>query len=235
MYHYMIIEYGNPLSIVIPLWSFSAAVIVSGILAFCEFVTTIVFIALGIAQKSFNANGTINGVFYAGAGSAAAADIILASSLAIILWRRQTGFQKTDTVLKTLIIYSINTCALTCLVSITSIITFASLQSSPSLVYVAFYHQLPTLLFNALLATYNSRQDLRNAVVAKGEAVNIPLCDVSIRPRGVSYYASCGSDSRGIHISVDKSQSTKVDTCATFGSIETSTNRQSDGFNHEKD
>ncbi|OCH87207.1 hypothetical protein OBBRIDRAFT_837569 [Obba rivulosa] len=254
MYHYMIIEYGNPLSIVIPLWSFSAAVVVSvgsdgnyyegsvllqtveigqamASLAFCEFVATIVFIALGLKLKSFNVNGTINGVFYLGAAAAATADIILATSLVVILWKRQTGFRKTDTVLRTLIIYSINTCALTCLVGITSIITFASLQSSPSLVYVAFYHQLPTLLFNALLATYNSRQELRSVVVGKGEAVTIPLSDLPTRSGAERYFTASGNND----ISVDTSHDTKVDTCATHGSVETKVDhRQSMNGHHRQ-
>jgi len=173
-------------------------------------------------------NHDVNGVFYFGSATAASADIVLATTQVIILWKRQTGFKKTDTVLRTLILYSVNTCALTCVINITCLVTFASLQSSPSLVYVAFYHQLPTLLFNALLATYNTRQELRSAVAGYGEAVTVPLSVLPTAPDLERYFAATDSGDRVIQISVDRSQDTKVDSIPAEPSIDTSVDTKTD-------
>ncbi|KAI0921867.1 hypothetical protein AcV7_007997 [Taiwanofungus camphoratus] len=109
----------------------------------------------GFAFHSFSdfANSSV------GLGAAAFADVLIATSLCVLLRRCRTGFSRTDSVVRTLIVYSVNTGALTSLCAIASLVTYAVMPDS--YVFLAIYFVLPELLLNSLLATLNARSSLR--------------------------------------------------------------------------
>ncbi|KAL4249316.1 hypothetical protein ABKN59_007025 [Abortiporus biennis] len=87
------------------------------------------------------------------------ADTIIAIVLCIILWQLRTGFNRTDSQIETLMKYSIHTGALTSVVAVVIVITYAVMPHN--FVYIAVYLTLPKLYHNALLATLNARDHLR--------------------------------------------------------------------------
>ncbi|KAF5378099.1 hypothetical protein D9615_007582 [Tricholomella constricta] len=96
----------------------------------------------------FRLSQSINGV-------AAAGDILIASTLIFILYRSKTGFLRSDSVVKQLILYSLNTGFLTRWVNKKS--TIASLTQQQYMRIVVIDH----LYTNSLLATLNARKKLR--------------------------------------------------------------------------
>ncbi|KAI0916250.1 hypothetical protein AcV5_003243 [Taiwanofungus camphoratus] len=93
--------------------------------------------------------------------SGLAADILIATSLCLFLSRHQTGSSRTNSIVRLLMVYSINTGILTSLCAFACLIIYAVLPLSKKFAFSAIYFVLPKLLLNALLATLNARQGLR--------------------------------------------------------------------------
>ncbi|EMD32391.1 hypothetical protein CERSUDRAFT_126812 [Gelatoporia subvermispora B] len=109
--------------------------------------------------------------FYVATSLTIVADLLIALSQVVLLWRHRSGVPRTDSIMRTLIIYSINTGLLTTICALVLLISWAAMPNN--LVYDIFYAALPTLLYNALLATLNARQELRE--IASGNAGLITL------------------------------------------------------------
>ncbi|EIW52147.1 uncharacterized protein TRAVEDRAFT_53575 [Trametes versicolor FP-101664 SS1] len=87
-------------------------------------------------------------------------DVILTSTLVVALHKMRTGFEQTDSVVDTLIMYAINTGLLT---SIISIIAFIFAIVIPgNLIYAAVSIVGSKLYANSVLAALNSRQSVGN-------------------------------------------------------------------------
>ncbi|KAI0939161.1 hypothetical protein AcV5_000654 [Taiwanofungus camphoratus] len=129
-----------------------ACIVLSSLLSFAGLLACTI---KGFAFHSFSdfANSSV------GLGAAAFADVLIATSLCVLLRRCRTGFSRTDSVVRTLIVYSVNTGALTSLCAIASLVTYAVMPDS--YVFLAIYFVLPELLLNSLLATLNARSSLR--------------------------------------------------------------------------
>ncbi|OCH92410.1 hypothetical protein OBBRIDRAFT_450525 [Obba rivulosa] len=69
---------------------------------------------------------------------------------------------KTDTILRTLMLYSVSTGLLSSFFALASLITWVTMIYNR--VYLAFFCAAPSLLFNSLLATLNGRQTLRTQI-----------------------------------------------------------------------
>ncbi|KAL4250720.1 hypothetical protein ABKN59_005491 [Abortiporus biennis] len=113
------------------------------------------FQKIGDIQHLGPIKGLIIGVFTCIAGI----DTLIAISLVVILWGRRTGFKRTDSQLQTLMMYSVHTGALTSLVAICVVITFATMPTK--FIYIALFFTLPKFYINALLATLNARETMR--------------------------------------------------------------------------
>jgi len=109
---------------------------------------------------------------YLGLSSGAMADLWLASSLVVLLWRHRTGFRRTDSLLRLLILYCVNTALITSLCEIASLITFTIMPNN--FIYYALFTLLPKLLFNSLLATYNARRGMREMAHGSNSLISIP-------------------------------------------------------------
>ncbi|EKM53078.1 uncharacterized protein PHACADRAFT_210799 [Phanerochaete carnosa HHB-10118-sp] len=99
-------------------------------------------------------------VWYTVFGLQAFSDCAIAATLCTILIRRRTGFKRTDSIIRTLILYSISTCALTSSVSIASVISYTAMPHN--FIFIGLGVLLPMLMSNSLLALLNSRDTLRD-------------------------------------------------------------------------
>lgn len=94
-----------------------------------------------------------------GLGSAAACDLIIATGLCWYLFKSRTGYRKTDSLIVTLMVYTLN-CGLLTGVCATMVIIMFSLFPE-SLLFMAFFWVLGKLYCNSCVAMLNSRQSLR--------------------------------------------------------------------------
>ncbi|GJE94017.1 hypothetical protein PsYK624_101850 [Phanerochaete sordida] len=129
-------------------------------------------------------------VWYAYFGTQAFSDCALSTVLCIMLAKRRTGFKRSDSLIQTIIQYSINTCLLTSAVSIASNATMPF-----NFIHIAIAQVLPPLMFNSLLALLNSRDVMRN--IHCGQVISIHLS----RLRGSSRLP--GAAGAGMASSVD--------------------------------
>ncbi|EMD36414.1 hypothetical protein CERSUDRAFT_115426 [Gelatoporia subvermispora B] len=199
IYSYAIIDYGNPQALLIPTWSLLAAPViavtmdaiirglfclrvwklghnwymVAPIMAFSliEFVGSVVWGGLAGHIDNFDKFGKISAAFYIPTCAAICADILIASSQLLMLSNLRTGFKRTDNILRTLMLYVINTGLLTTVMTTLCLILFAAMPDT--LVYAAVFHNLSGLLFNALLATYNARPELRTFRDSNGDVPSV--------------------------------------------------------------
>ncbi|KAI0084629.1 hypothetical protein BDY19DRAFT_997543 [Irpex rosettiformis] len=189
LYHYAVLNYMNPLSLTICPWSFAVDMMFGGlneILVTAIFAyriwkfsgklwpvmliipPTLVGFAGAAAIGNFALKVPIYEEFkqhyawiwYLTFSAQSVADIAIAATLTAILIKRRTGFHKTDSIIRTLIVYSINTCALTSSASLASIITYAVMPNN--FIFIAFAMVLPKLMLNSLLALLNSRDSIRD-------------------------------------------------------------------------
>ncbi|KAI0339690.1 hypothetical protein BDW22DRAFT_580520 [Trametopsis cervina] len=112
-------------------------------------------------------------VLYTTFSCGAAADVIIAASMCFTLWEHRTQSARTNSLLRVLMIYSINSGALTSLFAVVSLITFATMPKN--FIYLAFFLILPKLLLNAVLATLNACSRLKKTYLDTTEPVSIQL------------------------------------------------------------
>jgi len=93
--------------------------------------------------------------------------------MVLLLRRQRTGFQKTDGMINTMIIYSINTGAVTSVVAIATAITFALKQFH--FVVLALAPPLGALYTICLLANLHSRTEIRRRYFASTQQISIPM------------------------------------------------------------
>ncbi|GJE94000.1 hypothetical protein PsYK624_101680 [Phanerochaete sordida] len=94
-----------------------------------------------------------------------AVDFLIASTTCTMLYRCRKHAKRTKSVIRLVILYTVNTCVLTTICSLMVIITYAAFPDT----FIAFTFSffIPHLMFNSLLAILNSRQMMRNAVARK--------------------------------------------------------------------
>ncbi|KAH9060492.1 hypothetical protein EDB87DRAFT_1831480 [Lactarius vividus] len=126
-----------------------------------------IFVGAGIyltakqfALKQFSSVHSFVWASYIALGSIALGDSLVAASMCWYLYRRRTGFAKTDSIILTLMAYSINSGLLTGLLGIATTICFIVLPTS--LVWIAFSWAMSKCYVNSLLAMLNSRDYVRD-------------------------------------------------------------------------
>ncbi|EMD31249.1 hypothetical protein CERSUDRAFT_89256 [Gelatoporia subvermispora B] len=164
-----------------------------------------------VARLDFDKWATVKWSFYWGTAGGYTADLWLAICFVAILIRSRTGFRRTDSVIRRLMVYCVNTTLLTSLTLLVMVVTFTVMPDN--LVYIAFYMLWPKLLLNAGLATYNARDSLRGDAHSPSELLSIPLSHTS--------YASAFGSTRAptnpvLNIHIEK----LTETDATGGSTE---------------
>ncbi|KAM5537064.1 hypothetical protein V8D89_009210 [Ganoderma adspersum] len=205
VYFYAVTNFSKILNLLIPTWSILSQIIVTGVSdlavrgVFCHrvwklseqnyfltiaitissltvFSGSIAFAAKGFGLSSFTQLSEISDILYLSLGSGVVADVLIAGSMCVLLARRRTGFSRTDSVVRVLMMYSINTGALTSLCALLTLLTYAAMPDN--FVFMAFYFVLPKLFLNSLLATLNARRPLRETN-SGGDMVSIPLSNTT--------------------------------------------------------
>ncbi|KAI0916252.1 hypothetical protein AcV5_003245 [Taiwanofungus camphoratus] len=138
-------------------WVLAGLIVSTSLVAFAG---NLAFTIRGLMIGNFLKFTEISWIVYMNLACCISADMLIAISLCTSLMRRRTGFTKTDSLLRTLMVYTINTGALTGICTILCLIFYATMPPN-NFTYVAFYFVLPPLLVNAFLATLNARQALR--------------------------------------------------------------------------
>lgn len=98
-------------------------------------------------------------LMYASLSGAVASDLIIALSLVYHLKQNRSGFNHTDSLVSTLVAYTINTSLLTSMCAIACLVTFSVWPND--FIFIGIYFMLGKLYFNALLASLNARDALR--------------------------------------------------------------------------
>ncbi|KDQ58601.1 hypothetical protein JAAARDRAFT_176614 [Jaapia argillacea MUCL 33604] len=94
---------------------------------------------------------------------AAASDVVIAAVMCVLLHRSRKGLELLDTMIKKLMIFSVNTGLMTSVCAVLSLITISTCPGT--FIYIAFYFTLGRLYVNSLLATLNARNSLRSSAV----------------------------------------------------------------------
>ncbi|KAF8151025.1 hypothetical protein B0H34DRAFT_160112 [Crassisporium funariophilum] len=153
VYHYLVINYTNVSSLARPTWSLLCQVFTTctsdlivrcifarriwylsnrnnGLLytiiitSFFVFGSGIAFGVRGFIDVSFSKIILESWILYVSLGSSVIADGLVAASLCILLERSRTGFKSTDSLVNTLMFYSINTGLLTSVCAMACFVTF---------------------------------------------------------------------------------------------------------------
>ncbi|KAF8645854.1 hypothetical protein AX16_007512 [Volvariella volvacea WC 439] len=193
LYFYLITNYANPIAIASPTWTLLAQVYITCISDFIVrsvftrriwvlsgrryflpmvimLITCFVFATgVGFATRGFQditfARLTAHSewMLYSALGAGVVADVLIAGSLCILLYKNHTGFQRADSLVNILIIYSINTGLLTTICAAGCFITFAIWPYE--FIFMGIYFSLGKLYLNSLLGLLNSREALRDQLV----------------------------------------------------------------------
>ncbi|EKM81475.1 hypothetical protein AGABI1DRAFT_54253, partial [Agaricus bisporus var. burnettii JB137-S8] len=163
------------------IWLTGAAVL----LVIGEFGCVVAFTALSLRLKTYAQLAELKSLSIAVNALAAAGDLIIAASLCIILHQSRTGFQRSDTMIKKLIVYSVNTGLLTSLCAVASLISariYFIVLAGQTFLYIMFFFCIGRLYSNSLLATLNARKSIR----AAADAINNTSEHVSLSLREFS-------------------------------------------------
>ncbi|PAV15923.1 hypothetical protein PNOK_0878100 [Pyrrhoderma noxium] len=121
-----------------------------------EFVLTTFFFYKGVRMESFIDLLSLDWLLKLTNSINAVTDILITATLIALLHRSRTGFRRSDNMINRLILFTVNTGALT---SILAIIIVIMIQLYPTtLIYVAFYCCISRFYTNTLLATLNARR-----------------------------------------------------------------------------
>ncbi|KAN0124660.1 hypothetical protein V8E53_014874 [Lactarius tabidus] len=128
--------------------------------------------------------------------AAALADILIAASMCWYLYNKRTG---TDSMLTTLMAYSINSGVLTSILGVAVTVSFAVSQAS--LICLAIFFVLSKCYVNSLLAMLNSRDYVRDRSTTDNPENAISLSSIRIDPLSRSKPGQPG----GVTVTVHKS------------------------------
>ncbi|KAH8984326.1 hypothetical protein EDB92DRAFT_1492430 [Lactarius akahatsu] len=117
-----------------------------------------------------------------GMGSSVVADILIAGSMCWFLYHKRTGFAKTDSMILTLMTYSIQSGLLTSVLACAMLISFSM---APSAKYSdIFFWPMSKVYANSLLAMLNSRDYVRERSSAADNAFGLSSIRVEQRSEG---------------------------------------------------
>jgi hypothetical protein len=102
-----------------------------------------------------------------------ACDLVITVSMVYYLHKNRTGFKRTDTMIDMLVTYSIRTCLLITVCTLSSLITFFVFPNE--IIYGAFYFVACRLYVGSFLSTLNAREHISNV----GQGSDMPVISLS--------------------------------------------------------
>ncbi|KAF8897191.1 hypothetical protein BD779DRAFT_1489411 [Infundibulicybe gibba] len=172
----------------------------TSVLVLAGFVCSLVFTVRSLQLRTWDDLAQLKGLSMSVNVLGALTDVIIATSLSVLLARSRTGFKGSNTMISKLILFSVSTGALTSICAIASLISI--LAWGRTLIYVAFYFSLGRLYSNSILATLNARIAIRDL----GDESE----DLSFSLQSLSKYRQTFSSNRSTNISI------KIDTTRDF-------------------
>ncbi|KZP05910.1 hypothetical protein FIBSPDRAFT_940265 [Athelia psychrophila] len=124
-----------------------------------EFVSVVAYYAQGRYIKTFAGLVKLKTNSEAINGFGAAADVLIAAVMCVVLQRSRTGFKNSDTMINTLIMFTMNTGLLTSLCAVASLVSIVAAPNT--FIYIAFFFNIGRLYSNSMLATLNARSVIR--------------------------------------------------------------------------
>ncbi|KAK7031505.1 hypothetical protein R3P38DRAFT_818046 [Favolaschia claudopus] len=177
---------------------------IASVLVVAEFGCVLAYVALSLQLDTFvqlaaelkTLSITVNAL-------AAAGDVFIAATLTYLLRRSRTGFHRSDTMIRKLTYFAINTGAITSLCAIASLISIST--AGNTFIYILFFFCIGRLYCNSLLATLNARKAIRGA--ADGVHTTSENLSLSLRelPKNVGSL-SMASKRPNISIKIDTTQ-----------------------------
>ncbi|KIM74514.1 hypothetical protein PILCRDRAFT_828212 [Piloderma croceum F 1598] len=204
VYTYAVSDFGNADALNSPVWSIWVQAIISTIsdigvrliygiriwtlsnknvylaTAIALSILIIIGSSLAVAAKCFDFSSyedviSNSYLLYLCLGSEAVADAIIASSLCVLLFKNRTYTRRTNSLVNTLLLYTICTGMLTGLYMIILIALYAIFPNNSALpqnsVFIAVYFPASKMYLNALLANLNARSKLREEFNGRGRTV----------------------------------------------------------------
>ncbi|KAH9060506.1 hypothetical protein EDB87DRAFT_1683737 [Lactarius vividus] len=157
------------------------------------------------ALKRFSAVRSLYWLSCLAMASAVLVDILVAGVMCWSLYRKKTGFVRTDSVIMTLMAYTINSGLLTSLLG--TAMTVSYIITPSSLIPVAFFWIMGKCYVNSLLAMLNSRDYVREQLSTGNPDNASNLSSIRIEPLSEAY----GTKYRQPGVSVTVHRSTTSD------------------------
>ncbi|KAG1780345.1 hypothetical protein EV702DRAFT_1178093 [Suillus placidus] len=188
VYTYLVTDFGNVSDLEKLVWSLSVEVLFNGFTGFmvqsfltmrvyqlsnknviatasvlsfviAEFVIVVTYVAKAVKLTTFIQVPQLKPLSMSVNAVAAAGDVLITIFLCTFLQQSRTGFQRSDTLINKLMLFTINTGLLTSVCAVMSLISITMWPDT--FIYVAFYFCLGRLYCNSLLATLNARKGIR--------------------------------------------------------------------------
>ncbi|KAJ3550779.1 hypothetical protein NM688_g4997 [Phlebia brevispora] len=131
----------------------------------------VAFFALALGHPYEYFETKLAWLYYITIGSELTADLVITTAMCRAFYQMRTGIRRTDTLLNVLMLYTVNTCALTSALRAGSIFAFAFGQKT--FVFVLLSTLLPRSIFSSLLALLNSRQVKREEDTAGFVSIHV--------------------------------------------------------------
>ncbi|ESK91090.1 hypothetical protein Moror_9590 [Moniliophthora roreri MCA 2997] len=187
LYFYLVSNYINPLAIMVPIWSVIIHVAVTSVSNFIirslfarrayrlgkNIPSTIWIVAVSLTDlvvgllitiKAFGIStylelDTLSSLMYLNFAAGTTSDLSVALVLCYLLWKSKTGFTRTDSLIKMLMAYTINTGLIVAIDAALGMICYAVMPNN--FIFLGFYLLLSKLYLNSYLASLNARDSLR--------------------------------------------------------------------------
>ncbi|KAI0366593.1 hypothetical protein BV20DRAFT_951811 [Pilatotrama ljubarskyi] len=150
-------------------WIVTGIILVLAVLHFGRYPVTQLTLGRFILGR-FSKFKSLTWVTCLGLGSAAAADILIAVSMCYYLYNKRTGLKRTDSLVTTLMVYSINTGLATSVIGTICVIAFGAMPLN--FIWLGFFWIMGKCYVNSFLALLNSRDRLRDKVTKAAVQLN---------------------------------------------------------------
>jgi len=232
MYWYLILNFGNVENLAYNMWAMNFQVDVNGLVDYLVqlfyarrvyvvsnsriipaiivllgtncFAFGLVFTIKAAALKAWSRYTSLIAITCIGLGSGLVADILIAFSMCWSLYHKRTGFARTDSIIMTLMSYSINSGVLTCLLTTGVLITFST--NTSAMLWQSFFWPMGKIYANSLLAMLNSRDHVRERSTTDQAENAFSLSSFRVAQRGT--VNKSGSKPTAVSISVHHSETT---------------------------
>jgi len=156
----------------------------TGLLIILSFVDLIVGLYISVKAfglTSFANLGGFSKIMYLDFASGTVSDLGVSMTLCALLYRSRTGFRRTDSLIRTLMLYTVNTGAIVAITATIGLIFYTALPHT--LIFIATWLCLSKLYVSSYFATLNARAELREKI---SDSLSIHLSELSQYPRNES-------------------------------------------------